>query len=164
VLHSRLYPRRPSRQSHPALRSSVLPPAPHYPDNITRLGLRLHPALRALLLPPHPASTSDRVVPECEQAAKQGRHRSFSFCCTVQEEVIAEGLEPLTTLDVISPLHMVDRFIHFVCGEVVRDSESEWVVTGAAVAAASTGGCVAISRVRGRTYAFLSTRPITTRQ
>jgi hypothetical protein len=32
---------------------------------------------------------------------------------------------------------------------VVRDSESEWVVTGAAVAAASTGGCVAISRVRG---------------
>jgi hypothetical protein len=25
---------------------------------------------------------------------------------------------------------------------VVRDSESEWVVTGAAVAAAITGGCV----------------------
>jgi hypothetical protein len=38
---------------------------------------------------------------------------------------------------------------------VVRDPESEWVITGAAVATASTGvAAFAISRVRGRTYTF----------
>jgi hypothetical protein len=47
---------------------------------------------------------------------------------------------------------------------VVREPESEWVVTGAAVATASTGGCVCDLSCTGRTYAFLSTRPILTRQ
>ena len=54
---------------------------------------------------------------------------------------------------------------------VVRDSKSEWVVTGPAVAAATIVlvAAFAISRVRGRsrlgsrrTYAFLRTRPIMT--
>jgi hypothetical protein len=82
----------------------------------------------------------------------------FQFMCAIAQVLKRPAIPSL----VVAPLTL--RGIRYrgdsdVTVLVVRDSEPEWVITGAAVAAASTGVVAfAISRVRGRTYAFLSTR------